>query len=250
MSEGHADVSADVNADVRGDVKGMRQPAKRAGQARTRLARRAVVESAKELFLDNGYPATTIEAISERSDVPPATIYRLFSSKLGILKALLDTAIAGDDQGVTLQGRPEVAELFAEADPEKLLAGFVGISVAINTRTRSSDIYAILLSAAAADSDAAALLTDYAKQRDQGQGLISATLARIGALRPGVGERDAADIIHALLSPDLYRLLVVDRGWPTQRYERWLASVLVDQLLPGRHDEGPEPRRTSRRSRA
>lgn len=244
MSEGHADVSADVNA----DVKGTTQPAKRAGQARTRLARRAVVESAKELFLDNGYPATTIEAISERSDVPPATIYRLFSSKLGILKALLDTSIAGDDQGLTLQGRPEVAELFAEADPEKLLAGFAGISVAINTR--SSDIYAILLSAAAADSDAAALLTDYANLRDQGQGLISATLARIGALRPGVGERDAADIIHALLSPDLYRLLVADRGWPTQRYERWLASVLVDQLLPGRHDEGPEPRRTSRRSRA
>ena len=64
------------------------------GQARTRLARRAVVGAARALFLERGYPATTIEAISDRSDVPSATVYRLFSSKLGILKAMLDTSIA------------------------------------------------------------------------------------------------------------------------------------------------------------
>lgn len=162
--------------------------------------------------------------------MPPATIYRLFASKLGILKALLDTSIAGDDQGLTVQGRPEVAALFAEADPGKLLAGFAGISVAINTR--SSDIYGILLSAAAADREAAALLASYTKMRDQGQGLIAATLARAGALRPGMRERDAADVIHALMSPELYRLLVIDRGWSPQRYQRWLASVLADRLLP------------------
>ena len=64
-------------------------------QARTRFARRAVVDAARALFLERGYAATTIEAISEHSDVPSATVYRLFSSKLGILKALLDTSIAG-----------------------------------------------------------------------------------------------------------------------------------------------------------
>jgi hypothetical protein len=57
-------------------------------------------------------------------------------------------------------------------------------------------------------------------------------LARSGALRPGLRERDAADIIHALLSPELYRLFVVDRGWKPERYERWLLATLVDQLLP------------------
>jgi AcrR family transcriptional regulator len=65
----------------------MSQPVKREspsktgrGQARTRLARRAVVDAARALFLERGYAATTIEAISDRSDVPPATVYRLFSS--------------------------------------------------------------------------------------------------------------------------------------------------------------------------
>ena len=74
------------------------------GQARTRLARAAVVQAARTLFLERGYAATTIEAISDLSDVPPATVYRLFSSKLGILKALLDVSIAGDDEAVPLAG--------------------------------------------------------------------------------------------------------------------------------------------------
>ena len=67
-------------------------------QARTRLARRAVVDAARTLFLARGYQATTVEAISAEADVPVATVYRLFSAKLGILKALLDISIAGDDQ--------------------------------------------------------------------------------------------------------------------------------------------------------
>src|SRR3954464_9295722 len=81
------------------------------GQARTRFARRAVVDAARTLFLERGYVATTIEAISERADVPTATVYRLFSSKLGILKALLDVSIAGDDEAVPVARRPQVSEL-------------------------------------------------------------------------------------------------------------------------------------------
>jgi hypothetical protein len=50
-------------------------------------------------------------------------------------------------------------------------------------------------------------------------------------LRPEVRERDAADLIHALMSPELYQLLVVDRHWNSERYERWLANTLADQLL-------------------
>jgi AcrR family transcriptional regulator len=201
----------------------------RTGQARTRLARRAVVDAARDLFLERGYAATTVGAISEHSDVPPATIYRLFSAKLGILKALLDVSIAGDDQGLTLQGRPEVTALFAEPDPEKLLAGFAGISVAINTR--STEVYRILVSASGSDPEAATLLTDYTRMRDQGQQLIAAALARARALQPGMRKHDAADIIHALMSPELYRLLVIDRGWSPERYQRWLTSAVIDRLL-------------------
>lgn len=198
-------------------------------QARTRLARRAVIETARNLFLERGYAATTIDAISDRSDVPPATVYRLFPGKLGILTAVLDTSIAGDDEGLAVQDRPNVAALVAEPDPRKQLLGFAGISVAINTR--SADVYRILVSAAGSDAEAAALLAEYTRRRDAGQGQIARLLARARALQSGLNERDAADVIHALMSPELYRLLVIDRSWAPGRYEQWLAEALAAQLL-------------------
>jgi AcrR family transcriptional regulator len=200
------------------------------GQARTRLARRAVVEAARALFVDRGYGATTIEAVSDLSDVPPATVYRLFSSKLGILKALLDVSIAGDDRVLPVLDRPEVAALFAEPDPERLLAGFARISVTINER--SGQIYQIMASAASSEPEAAHLLGQYTQQRQQGQGHIARALARAGVLRPDLRERDAADIVHVLMSPEVYRLFVADRGWSPARYEKWLKNALVQQLLP------------------
>lgn len=199
-------------------------------EARTRLAREAVVHAARALFLERGYGATTIDAISERSDVPAATVYRLLSSKRGILKALLDVSIAGDDHNVPLPDRAPVRSLLADPDPRNKLADFVGFATQVNSRT--APIYRILVSAAASDPDAAALLVELTRQRQEGQGSIARSLARAGALRPQLRERDAVDIIHALVSPEVYRLLVVDRSWPTKRYETWLTDTLVDQLPP------------------
>jgi hypothetical protein len=155
-------------------------------------------------------------------------VYRLFASKLGILKALLDTSIAGDDQPLAVQQRPEVASFFAETDRRKLLTGFAGVTAAINQRT--GDVYSVLVSAAGSDPAAAELLDQIRKQRDQGQARIARSLARGHQLRAGLRERDAADVIHALMSPELYRLLVGDRGWTAARYEQWLATTLIQQL--------------------
>lgn len=189
-----------------------------------------MVEAARDLFLDRGYGATTVEAISERAGVPTATVYRLFSSKPGILKALFDVSIVGDHEDVPMADRPQVRELLAGGDPTDRLAAFVAFTARLNAGI--GPIYRVLVSAAGTDADAAALFDTLTAQRQQGQRLIARSLARAGALRPGIRERDAADIIHALLSPELYRLLVVDRGWTVERYQPWLTQTLVDQLLP------------------
>jgi AcrR family transcriptional regulator len=205
-------------------------PAARGGQARTRLARAAVLAAARTLFLERGYAATTIEAISYLSGVPAATVYRLFSSKLGILKALLDVSIAGDDRAVPLPDRPHVRALLADRDPRNQLPGFARITSGIMSRTEP--VHRILVSAAASDPDAAELLQAQTHHRQQGQAQIARALARAGALRPGLRERDAADIIHALMSPEVYRLLVADRGWTAAKYEQWLGRTLTEALLP------------------
>jgi AcrR family transcriptional regulator len=211
------------------DVRRRRSYDGKGRQARTRLARAAVVEAARALFLERGYAGTTIETISDLSDVPPATVYRLFSSKLGILKALLDVSIAGDGEAIALEDRPHVRALLADRDSKNQLSGFAGITRGIMSRVEP--VHRILVSAAGSDPDAAALLAEQTRQRRQGQARIARSLARAGALRPKLRERDAADIIHALMSPEVYRLLVCDRGWTPERYEQWLKDILIDQLL-------------------
>jgi len=212
------------------DVKPSRTYEGAARQARTRRTRAAVVEAAQSLFAERGYAATTIEAISGRSDTPQATVYRLFSSKLGILKAVLDVSVGGDDQAVAMADRPRVRALVSDDDAKNQLAGFAALLREIMGRVGS--VHRILADAARSDQDAASLLTEMARQRQEGQRRIARSLAHSGALRPGIRERDAADIIHALASPEVYGLLVSDRGWSGERYEKWLRSILIDQLLP------------------
>jgi AcrR family transcriptional regulator len=213
-----------------GEVKTQHPEKPPAGQARTRRTRAAVVEAARALFLERGYAATTIESISERSDTPQATVYRLFSSKLGILKAVLDVSIGGDDAAVAMADRPQVRVLLADDDPKNKLAGFAALLRELMART--APVHRILADAARSDEDAASLLGDIARQRQEGQRGVARSLSRGKALRSGLRERDAADIIYALASPEVYGLLVIDRGWSGERYEDWLRAILVDQLLP------------------
>ena len=212
------------------DVKASRPYRPVARQARTRRTRAAVIEAARDLFVERGYAATTIEAISDRSDTPQPTVYRLFSSKLGILKAVLDISVGGDDEAVAMADRPQVHALLEDQDPEIQLTGFAALLGEVMARV--GPVHRILADAARSDEDAASLLAEIARQRHEGQRRIARSLARPGALRPGLRERDAADIIHALASPEVYALLVLDRGWSGERYEKWLGSILINELLP------------------
>jgi AcrR family transcriptional regulator len=212
-----------------GDVKAARPDQGVARQARTRRTRAAVVEAARALFLERGYGATTIEAISDLSDTPQATVYRLFSSKLGILKAVLDVSVGGDDEAVAMADRPQVRALIADPDPKNQLAGFAALLRELMART--APVHRILADAARSDEEAASLLAEIARQRHEGQRRIARSLARSGSLKAGLRERDAADVIHTLASPEVYGLLVFDRGWSGERYEEWLRAILGDQLL-------------------
>jgi AcrR family transcriptional regulator len=204
-------------------------------QARTRLARAAVLDAARALFAERGYAATTIDAISVASGVPSATVYRLFASKLRLLQALFNSAlhegaVGPDGAPATAPDHPRLGAMLAEPDPRPQLAAFA--SIAREVLSRGAEVYPILVTAAGSDPQAAVLLAAYTRTREQGQGYISRSLAGRRALRPGLSEQDAADIVHALASPEVYRLLVAGRGWPPDRYERWLSAALATQLLP------------------
>jgi len=211
------------------EVKTHRPDEGAARQARTRRTRAAVVEAARTLFLARGYAATTIEAISDHSDTPQATVYRLFSSKLGILKAVLDVSVVGDTEAVAMVDRPQVRALLSDRDPKNQVTGFAALLREV--MARAAPVHRILADAARSDEDAASLLAESARQRHEGQHRIARSLARSRALRPRLRERDAADIIHALASPEVHGLLVFERRWSGERYEKWLRAILIDQLL-------------------
>lgn len=199
-------------------------------QAQARATRADIVEAARRLFLERGYPATTIEAIGGASNTPLATVYRLFGSKRGILTAVLDVAFGGDDEAIAFRDRPAVQAALAEPDPQRLLEAFAHICREL--LDRSAPIQHVLRSAANVDSEAAELLAITAQQRLVGQCRVARALAERNALADGIGEADAADVIYALMSPEMHRILTVERDWSADRYEQWLAGTLCALLLP------------------
>ena len=216
-------------------------------QAQTRATRRNVIEAAQRLFTEHGYPATTIETIAEAADTPLPTLYRLFGSKRALLAAVLDTAFGGDDQPVSFGDRPAVRAARAETDPVKMVTAFAHI--VREFMERSSAILHVLATAAQVDPDAAELLAEIRRQRYTGQSRIVAALQAQGALDPGLDSSEAADMVYALLSPDMHRILTVERGWPADRYERWIARSL-SALLPASQPPPASPDKPASRSTA
>ena len=197
------------------------------------MATRArVIECAKRLFVEQGYPATTIDSIAAAADVPLPTLYRLFGSKRGVLKSVLDAAFGGDDEPVAFVDRPQVRDALAERDAGALLDRFARI--AGEFMARSAALQHVLATAAVVDAEAAELLEDIRRQRHVGQSRIVAAIVARDALDASLSRTDAEDTVYALLSPDLHRVLTVERGWSRERYETWLAQSLKSLLLADR----------------
>src|SRR6478672_4353659 len=97
-----------------------RRPATRRG-AQARATRRRIVAAAAELFIENGYPATTLDQIADRAGVAVQTVYFHFGNKRTVLKEAVDVAAVGDDEQVALLERPWLAELRAEPDPRRVV---------------------------------------------------------------------------------------------------------------------------------
>ena len=207
-------------------------------QAQVAATRLKVIESAERLFTEHGYPATTIDAIAEAADTPLPTLYRLFGSKRALLAAVLDTAFGGDDQPIAFADRPAVRAARAEPDPAKMVDAFARIVAEF--MQRSSAILHVLATAAQVDPDAAELLAQIRRQRHTGQSRIVMALESTGTLDPDLDTSEAADIVYALLSPDVHRILTLERGWPADRYQQWIARSLSTLLRTDQPPASPD----------
>ncbi len=193
-------------------------------QAQSHATSLRIVEVAKALFIDRGYPATTLEAVANVADTSLPTLYRLFTSKRALLKAVLDNSFGGDDQPVAFGDRPEVKAARSQPDPVALIGAFARI--ARDFMERSSAILHVLATAAQVDPEVAELVTEIRRQRHEGQSRIVAALSDLDALDPHLELPQAIDITYVALSPDVHRILTVERGWTADQYEQWIARSL------------------------
>lgn len=57
------------------------------------------------------------------------------------------------------------------------------------------------------------------------------TLMSEKALRKDLSLSQARDILWAFTGRDIYRMFVVERGWTSDDYEKWLAQLLINTLI-------------------
>ncbi|HEX6551467.1 MAG TPA: helix-turn-helix domain-containing protein [Ktedonobacteraceae bacterium] len=203
--------------------EGKRPYRSRVRQRQAEETHRRMLAAARLLFASRGYDATTMEAIAEVADVSPKTLGAVFGSK----RALLAEVINPDAFGTHVWQLIE--EVRVTEDPARRLA-----LVAQITRQAYEPLVSeleLLRTAGAVAPELADLAQQVEARRRQNQARLIASLHEQGLLRPGLSLEEAADIVWALTSYDLYRMLVVDQHWEPVRYETWLAQLLIQQLL-------------------
>ena len=223
-------------------VKPRRRYDSRGRQERARRTRRAVLEVARRMFLDVGYPATSVAAVAAEAGVSVETVYKGFGNKPGLLKAVFDVSIVGDDEPTPMLQRDHVRDMAAEPDPRRKLAMY-GDHLARDF-PRSVPIQLVVRAAAASDPAAAQVWDQMLAERLTGMTEFARHLHAGGHLRSDVSLNDARDVLWTYTSTELYDLLVNHRGWAARKYGRWVAHALVAALLP------PEPAKPSPRSRS
>lgn len=188
--------------------------------------RRRILEAAHEVFESCGYAVTTLEAIAEIAEVSPKTIAAVFGSKRALLAAVINP------EAFSTPVQQLIEELRATEDPSRRLSLVAQITrQAYEPRARSLEL---LRTAGAVAPELADLAQQVEARRRQNQARLTTFLHEQGVLRSGLSFEEATDALWALTSYDLYRMLVVEQRWKPERYETWLAQLLVQHLLASR----------------
>ncbi len=184
-----------------------------------RATRTQVAAAARRLFAERGYVATTIAAIAEAADIPAPTIYSAFGGKARILDEIA--------QGVLQVLLVDEAHAEAMADPDPAR----GLRAAARLQRRQYelmyDVVTAYLEGSRTDPEIARATVQILTNREQAyhrhlESIVDSLIVPLDT---------ALDIYLAAVLPEVYRTLVVERGWTDDAYETWLGDLLVAQLL-------------------
>ena len=183
--------------------------------------RKNILAGAERLFAEQGFAGVAMQHIAREARVSLATVYLYFPGKAAVVGALADAIVAATDLSVEQ----------VEGEAEAVMQLRLGARIICSLNERSWVITDVLRSARGTDENLARAW-DLWQQRHLHavQRAVQALQAR-DSLRPGLTPLEATDILYALAGTEVYRLLVRDRGWVPERYERWLFEVGCRELL-------------------
>jgi AcrR family transcriptional regulator len=199
--------------------------ADQAAATRDRVAR-----SAADLFVEQGYAATTVAGIATRAGVSAQTVYNAFGTKAALLKAAYDAALVGDGEPVPLAERPEVVALYAEPDPVRFVRGYAALGRRVLDQVGPLMLL-ISSGAAAGEADLVELQRTTNAERLVGTGMVADRVADLGALAPGVTTEGARDRLWTLNSVEVWHLLTGTLGWSGDAYEEWIGEAMCAAVL-------------------
>jgi AcrR family transcriptional regulator len=213
------------------DVKPKRRYDSSRRRAQAAETRRDILEAAQRLFEQHGYAATTVEAIAGEAGVALKTVYVAFETKSGVLRAVWNHVLRGGRDDAPVAEQDWYQEVLDEPDAERQLRLDVRNSRVV--KLRIAPLLEVIRSAAASDPDIRILWDRIQREFHANQRAVVDSLSAKGALRPELDLARAADVLWAVNHPDVWQLLVEERGWSPEEYETWCAELACSQLLGG-----------------
>lgn len=213
-----------------GDTRPRRAYRSTVREESARRTRQAVIDAARELFIDRGYGGTSFADIAARAGVARPTAFTAFGSKPALLRQVLDQALAGDDEPVPVADRPWYRPV-READSQPgVLSAYAAVCALIGGR--AAGIFEAVRRAVDDAPELAEVWETLLRNRRVGASTVVDRVRSLGSLRPGLAPEQAVDIVWLFNDPGHYHALVDRCGWPVNTFQGWLTDQLVAALLP------------------
>lgn len=182
-----------------------------------------ILSKSRELFASHGFDSVTIAQIARQSEVSESTVYALFKSKRGILRALIDSALPKEKRSVL------VKKVSTEASAGKRLELAASLSRQLyDAEKKQIDL---LHGATTLHPEFKKITAMQERRRYKRQTDTVKSIAQRHVFKENMTISEIQDILWALTGRDIYRLLVLERGWSSDHYEKWLSQFLKQALL-------------------
>jgi len=199
-------------------------------QAQIRQTEDRIIAAATELFLAEGYVATTLEAIARRAQVGARTVYVRFGTKAALFKRVVDVAIVGDTLPIDVLSRDWAqAAVTAPTAAERIAAG---AAIGRQIMERTGALFAVAQQAAAVEPLIAGFWQQGREQSRHAQAVFWSRMAEDGLLDPGVDLAWVIDTASILGSAETYLVITRMLGWDLDEYENWLVTTSVRLSAP------------------